>query len=224
MKIFVMGMHRSGTSMVTGILKLCGMNVGNNLLMGARDNPKGHFEDRRFLNINNDLLIKNGGKWHNPPINVTYQKMRNRMLGFLELPEWKTELVGWKDPRSCITFPLWHRLIYPEKIKVVYVYRPIQEIARSLKVRNGIKISKGWKLGGEYARRAFEGFRGTPGVSHFITYYHSYFHDWEIELEELCEFLGMKIPGCEKKRIQEFITPELRHHKMKDPYVEKGRE
>ena len=79
MKIFVMGMHRSGTSMVTGILSRCGMKIGKNLLMGAKDNPKGDFEDRRFININNDILIRNKGRWDSPPLDMNYVNQKERM-------------------------------------------------------------------------------------------------------------------------------------------------
>jgi len=224
MKIFVMGMHRSGTSMVTGILSRCGMNIGGNLLMGARDNPKGHFEDRRFMNINNDLLIKNGGRWHSPPKSISYRgDLRNKMKRFLDLPEWKEGIVGWKDPRICITFPLWYPLITPESIRVVFVYRPINEIAASLQKRNGFRIGKGKVLAREYIRRAFGNVKGLKNVNYFITYYHSYFHSWRTELEELVEFLGLEIPKCEEKWIENFIDDGLRHHRMEDPYTMKSK-
>jgi len=101
MKIFILGMHRSGTSMVTGILNKCGLYLGSNLLMGARDNPTGHFEDRRFINLNNQILKRNGGSWHNPPEKII-RWPRVEMKDFVN--SWDIgRLVGWKDPRTCIT-------------------------------------------------------------------------------------------------------------------------
>ena len=142
MKIFIMGMHRSGTSLVTGLLQRCGLYLGNNLLMTAKDNPKGHYEDRKFINLNNQLLLNNGGHWRNPPEALNYGGIRKKMERFLD--SWPTDrLVGFKDPRICITFPLWYNLIHPEPIKVVYVSRPFVEIAQSLKARNGIRIEAG---------------------------------------------------------------------------------
>jgi len=223
MKIFVMGMHRSGTSMITGILSRCGMKIGKNLLMGAKDNPKGHFEDRRFININNDLLIKNGGRWDSPPQIVSYRNSRHRMVEFLDLPEWKVKNVGWKDPRICITFPLWYKLITPEPIRVVFVYRPIPEIAESLRKRNGFNKSKGMNLAREYIKRAFGNVKGLRKCNYFITYYHSYFHSWRTELEELVEFLGLEIPKNEEKWIENFIDDGLRHFRMGEPYLMKVR-
>jgi len=218
MKIFVMGMHRSGTSMITGILSRCGMKIGKNLLMGAKDNPKGHFEDRRFININNDILIRNKGRWDSPPLDMNYVNQKERMKAFLNLPEWKVENVGWKDPRICLTFPLWYQLITPEPIRVVFVYRPIPEIASSLRKRNGFNKNKGMNLARQYIRRGFKNIKGLRNCNHFITYYHSYFHSWRTELEELVEFLGLEIPKNEEGWIEDFIDDGLRHHKMEDSY------
>ena len=65
--IIVTGMHRSGTSMVAGILKLCGVYFGDNLLHPQQENPKGFFEDLEFLEINKEILACSGGSWFEPP-------------------------------------------------------------------------------------------------------------------------------------------------------------
>ena len=131
MKIFIIGMHRSGTSMITGILHKCGLELGKNLLMGARDNPLGHFESRRFIRINQEILIRNGGRWFNPPKDIRFhpgmkKKMREFVNGFN--PQ---KISGFKDPRICLTFPLWREVIHPEPIKAVMVVRPFSAIAKS---------------------------------------------------------------------------------------------
>jgi len=214
MKVFIMGCHRSGTSLVTGILQRCGLHVGTNLLMHAKDNPKGHYEEKRFLNLNNALLIQNGGSWHKPPASISYQKLRTPMIEFLNRKEWKKEFVGWKDPRICLTFPLWHELIYPEKIKIVYVQRPLEEVAQSLVKRNGFSYRKALELGRFYRRHAHNQIH-RKGCSQFATYFKNYFSEhWQVEVKALCEFIGFEQPSPKKtKRIANFITPELRHFK-----------
>ena len=218
MKVFIMGMHRSGTSLVTGILQRCGLHVGTNLLMHAKDNPKGHYEEKRFLNLNNQLLIRNGGSWHSPPHSISYQGLRKPMIEFLGREEWKREFVGWKDPRICLTFPLWHELIQPEKIKIVYTIRPLEEVAQSLVHRDGrtygMTYRKALELGRYYGRHA-HAHSHRKGCSQFVTYFKSYFSErWQVEVEALCEFIGLEQPSPKKmKRIENFITPELRHFK-----------
>lgn len=208
-----MGMHRSGTSLVTGILQRCGLHVGTNLLMHARDNPKGHYEEKRFLNLNNQLLIFNGGSWHKPPDAIAYAGLKPQMKEFLKREEWKREFVGWKDPRICLTFPLWHELIQPEKIKIVHIIRPLEEVAMSLVKRNKFTYRRSLELGRFYGRHAHS-HAHRKGCSQFVTYFKSYFAPrCEVEIEALCEFIGLPSPKKKMKRIKNFITPELRHFK-----------
>jgi len=41
--VVILGMHRSGTSMLGGLICKMGFNTGT-LMAGAKDNPKGYFE------------------------------------------------------------------------------------------------------------------------------------------------------------------------------------
>ena len=212
MKVFIMGMHRSGTSLVTGLLKRCGLHVGTKLLMHASDNPKGHYEEKRFLDLNNKILRRNGGDWEHPPTSLAYHGLEPLMIQFLKRDEWKREFVGWKDPRICLTFPLWHKLIYPEKIKIIYIIRPLEESAMSLVKRNGFSYRKALELGRCYGRHAHANLH-RKGVSHFITYFKHYFTPrWKLEVEAACKFIGLD-PPKKLKQLERFITPELRHFK-----------
>ena len=213
MKTFIMGMHRSGTSLMTGALSLCGLYVGNNLLSGARDNPRGHFEDRRFLNINNQILIRNGGSWKAPPLALGYAGQRDKMSGFLRLPDWRgRDRVGWKDPRICLTFPLWHELYYPEVTRIVWMSRSKNAIAASLKARNGFTKRRSFELIDFYQRNALAHVH-RRGVKYMIADFDSFFNEyWETQLQAVCEFLDLEFPKNTKK-LRAFIEPKLRHHR-----------
>ena len=54
--VVILGMHRSGTSLVTSSLPLLGFPVGDNLMLGNEDNPRGFFEDLDVVSLNDDLL------------------------------------------------------------------------------------------------------------------------------------------------------------------------
>ncbi len=212
MKIFIIGMHRSGTSLVTGVLYHCGLYLGENLLMGARDNPKGHFEDRTFIGINNQILKLNGGSWRNPPkIIKNKYSVFQRAQEFLK--SWpKEKIVGFKDPRLCITFPFWYYLTAPEPVKVIYVERPVPEIASSLKKRNGMTLSMGKNLAKTYIMRAVMNIQKTE-VSWMRTQYHAFFlPNYKFEIGELCLFAGLKIPD-NFSAIDRFIDKKLWHHR-----------
>ncbi|MHA1290984.1 MAG: hypothetical protein ACTSPB_26685, partial [Candidatus Thorarchaeota archaeon] len=133
MKVIICGMHRSGTSMVAGLLQLCGLYLGNNLLNGLRDNARGHFEDREFLGLNIEILRANKTSWRQcKPVSKVPKAIIEKMAQFVA--KWPTDrTVGWKDPRACLTLKFWKQVIEPEELGVVLVFRPFIEVAMSLK-------------------------------------------------------------------------------------------
>src|SRR5437764_4320640 len=67
--VCLLGMHRSGTSALTRVLNLLGMDLGSEYrLEGSRPgNPAGLWEYAPFLHINDRLLAAFGGTWDRPP-------------------------------------------------------------------------------------------------------------------------------------------------------------
>ena len=65
--VIILGMHRSGTSMVSGLLTNLGVDLGEDALGPLISNPRGHFEDGDFLGLNNAILAAAGGTWDDPP-------------------------------------------------------------------------------------------------------------------------------------------------------------
>lgn len=213
MKVIVTGMHRSGTSMMAGLLQKCGLYLGKNLIGILHDNPKGHFEDRDFMRINAQIFEANTGRWGIPPKKITLipHKLHNEMRTFVR--KWpRNRLVGWKDPRACLTLPFWKDIISPELLKVVWIHRPANEIALSLKKRNKFPIEKSMRLSAFYVEKLQE---NLNGISYIKTEYHLYFHDWREELGHVCDFLGLQIPK-DTRAIKRFIDPALWHYRSKD--------
>lgn len=59
--VFVLGLPRSGTSMVTGVLALCGAWLGRTVPGGGRENPKGFFENIYLREgVNKKILAEAG--------------------------------------------------------------------------------------------------------------------------------------------------------------------
>ena len=67
--ICVLGMHRSGTSVASRLLNLLGVYLGaeEHLLGPEPDNPKGFWEFKPIFDLNNEILGRLGGNWHEPP-------------------------------------------------------------------------------------------------------------------------------------------------------------
>jgi hypothetical protein len=64
--VLVLGMHRSGTSALTGILNILGADLGLNMMKAAEDNERGFFENRSIYNINEKILESLGSSWDSP--------------------------------------------------------------------------------------------------------------------------------------------------------------
>ncbi|CAN5387660.1 hypothetical protein BH10PLA1_BH10PLA1_03720 [soil metagenome] len=147
--IIILGMHRSGTTMVTELLDQLGLFVGTQV--------QGDHEATYFLSLNDKLLRRVNAAWDNPApfraflasadaVEITTRCLRAEMLSsrirqFLGLGTYlKYRSIekfdkpwGWKDPRTVFTLPLWLKL-FPEA-KIVNVIRHGVDVASSLRVR-----------------------------------------------------------------------------------------
>jgi len=148
--IIVIGMHRSGTTMVVEMLEKLGLFIGKD----RERNQEALF----FLNLNDWILSQGGATWDNPAAIrnlLGYSDLRTRVTDYLRtfvaspraisyLGWWRylrhrsplTGLPfdwGWKDPRTIFTLPLWLDL-FPEA-RVLHVYRHGVDVAMSLRQR-----------------------------------------------------------------------------------------
>ena len=65
MPICITGMHRFGTSLVANLLYSCGLYMGEaeDMMPATVDNPKGYWENRKFIDLNDEILRELDGNW-----------------------------------------------------------------------------------------------------------------------------------------------------------------
>lgn len=163
--VVILGMHRSGTSLVAEALAAHGVYVGEpeDLLVGREDNPRGFWERTDIVALNDELLKQSGGSWYCPPASIksTAAAWDEEQQSILELlPCDKTFLL--KDPRMVLTWPAWKKKL-PEAT-LVYVYRSPLAVARSLQRRNGFPLSLGISLWEHYNRLALSAIEGERAI------------------------------------------------------------
>src|SRR5687767_9028583 len=61
--VLVLGMHRSGTSAVAGLLAHCGLQPPRTLLPADRFNARGYWESAVFMDFHDRLLLAAGTRW-----------------------------------------------------------------------------------------------------------------------------------------------------------------
>jgi hypothetical protein len=147
--VIILGMHRSGTSALTGSLEQAGLVLGE-VDTASPDNRKGNRESRRLMALHDDLLERNGGSWHTPPERVQWAPVHRAMRDcygdlFRERTHW-----GFKDPRTLLVLTGWLDA-FPDAT-LVGVFRDPLSVARSLHDRNGIPVAKGLLLWLHYNR------------------------------------------------------------------------
>jgi hypothetical protein len=142
-QLLVLGMHRSGTSAIAGLLHACGAYVGapEELMPAAPENPKGFFERRDANDLFNALLRSAGAAWWKirdfqlsriPP--AMLQKAERELRTLVgDLDAHGTWVL--KEPRLCLLLPLLRpHLTRPAAI--IAVRHPL-EVMQSLQRRNG---------------------------------------------------------------------------------------
>lgn len=159
--VTVLGMHRSGTSAVTGLLEDRGLWVGE----PATSKPhsaKGTRENRRIRRLHERILRQNGASWWQPPASPPKLEARHfaRRDAILSRAESSPAVV--KDPRMLLVLGLW-RDLEPSQIAVI---RNPASVARSLIARGGPAAGLGFdgciELWKHYARLLLDELQRSP--------------------------------------------------------------
>lgn len=148
--VIVLGMHRSGTSCLTGLLQQGGLELGD-VIEEAPHNKKGNRESPAIMALNNDVLSYSNGSWDSPPENLRWkaehEQERARIIAlFNGKNAW-----GFKDPRSLLTLPFWLEGLGASEVTCIATFRHPLLVAKSLRARQpDFTIEKGLALWNTY--------------------------------------------------------------------------
>ncbi len=170
MQIFILGMHRSGTSLVASLLREMGASAGSaSQDIGANEeNPRGFHERRDVIDFDQAVLQAVGCDWHRVHAfdlgrlpEVTRERFARAAAEIVhELDDERPWFV--KDPRLCLTLPVWAGVA--EQPVVVLVHRNPLEVAESLRRRNDFPHGFGIALWERYNLEALRASAELPTV------------------------------------------------------------
>jgi hypothetical protein len=212
--VVIVGMHRSGTSMVAKLLQQAGLNLGEEaaLMPPAAENPEGFYEHLEFVRLNDEVLNTAGAGWDCPPpayvdwgsgeFEHARKQARTLAQPLRTAPAW-----GWKDPRTSLTLPFWRSAFGP--LRTIVVVRNPLEVVTSLHRRNGFSIALGLTLWQTYTERILA---GSSEDTRLVTHYDAYFFDPGREIDRLLGWLGLG-SARHNPALQESAVPSLRHHR-----------
>ena len=212
--VVILGMHRSGTSLITKSIELLGYTLGDNLMPSGVDNPKGFWEDLDIVQFNDKLLASNQTSWDSlldSGSKAYSRELQQEALTLLESKFSNTDKFIIKDPRMSLLLDFWSACFVEADISVHYlaVYRQPLDVAASLHARNGMETEHGLLLTYVY-NRALMTFLGDRG---FIVGYRRFLENPLGELSRIAGRFGEVLDNeTAGSFIKEFVDPDLSHH------------
>lgn len=218
----MLGMHRSGTSLVARVLNLLGMDLGpeEDRLEPRPDNPLGYWEQRPIMELNDAILEALGGSWAHPPDmpagwtrRPEIQALADRARDVVASQFGAAERWAWKDPRASLTLPFWREIV-PGQRSIVCFRNPV-DVAASLLRRwpRGHTHESALALWSRYSVAALD---NTSDDDRLLVFYDDWFEDGERQLTSLARFAGCDLAraaGSVRQEIDAFVDRDRRHHR-----------
>ena len=222
--VLVLGMHRSGTSLAIEILSRLGLWIGTeDQLIGATEyNPRGHFELVAGVELNNEVLRQAGGSWDNPPAMGSVDEIATRIRPSIEAWYEGRPALAFKDPRLCLTLPVWVPALATFDVRIVHVMRDPHAVARSVVTRNDamdlpasrfakgeMGVSEALTLWAEYNRRACV-YAGRFAVPRLVVSYDELVDAPATQVRRIATFVGRG--RAQLGPAVQCVRPELRRN------------
>jgi hypothetical protein len=223
--ILVVGMHRSGTSVMAGTLKIMGVDFGDKLCGPDVNNVKGYFEHTGIHEVNDCLLQAFGSSWKDiKPLpenwlsdsRVTSYKEQIHAVIARDFTD--SELFGIKDPRLSILLPLYLDILNAMSVQPLFVIveRPVVEVAESLYKRDKMANEQSLSLWRKYndAINTFTSGEGPARVE-----FAELLRDPRRTLTNIQVALGISLRDFNlvRNEVYDFIDPKLKHFDVDKP-------
>ena len=201
----VVGMHRSGTSCLTGVLERCGVRLGN-VRKGGLFNKKGYFEIREVQQIHDQILALNRGNWYNPPENIIVHPVHRQQLIEISQQLKQHQFAALKDPRSILILDTWKEII-GSSYQLIGTFRHPLAVGHSIATRNHLSLEQGLTAWIAYNKRLVQAHQENqfPLIQFDLSNPQHYLRN----VIAVAEQLGLK---PKQRRIRRFIEANLAHH------------
>jgi hypothetical protein len=219
--LIIVGMHRSGTGILTEILRRMGV------FMGVK---RGVHEETLFFRRRNQYIYRLAhATWDNPePMKYLIRHEGSRaklaavlkqefnsmkalrdywgLLGFLRSRVRPHRLWGWKDPRNTYTLPIWLDL-FPQA-RIIHVYRNGIDVASSLRRRERnrkakmhllsyrcLELEGAFSLWAEYVSTCLKTVEAMPSDRAMAIQYEAFLTEPGHHISNMAAFLGLQLDG-----------------------------
>ena len=201
--VIVLGLHRSGSSCMAGILHHLGIYMGK-VFVGCE--PDGGYEARQFARACESLMPFPKCPARHPPAKI-FEMLAHSVRNFQRDARQEGTIAGSKYPHFCALGSYFHHLLGPN-LKVVHIDRPLEESIASLKRRSGKRHSP-QKLEQLqcYLWDMKQAFLQEEGLQRVDVNYHDLLQNPAVEVARVASFLGV---AASPKAIS-YVNPALQH-------------
>ncbi len=217
--IMVLGMHRSGTSALAGVLTLLGATPPKSLMEPHASNPRGFFESVPVRDFNDALLAAAGSRWDDwRPIDPDWfaspeaRNLQGRAVALIDEEFGEAELFVLKDPRICRLLPFWRAVLERRgtTILALHTHRELQEVAASLAGRYGFDAALTHLL---WLRHQLEAEVASRGLTRHFTSYDQLLAEAAALSARIAHSFDLHLPAeTAAQEVGEFISTGLKHH------------
>ncbi len=213
--ICVVGMHRSGTSMIARCLAEIGVDFGSEFIPPQTDNPDGFWEAPFFVDLNDKLLSEHGAGWDT----ILFPTAKQLQCTLKTWQESIAEYVathydgswGFKDPRTTRLISFWDMALRNIGYNCRYVLciRGPKSVAESLFSRNGLDERHSLLLWLSYNYAAVLTLFDRDCI---VVDYDTVIEDPAGEMSRLAQWVGMPMTDGELQHVVSLVKGGLRHH------------
>jgi hypothetical protein len=218
--VLVLGMHRSGTSALGGVISALGIAGPKTLLAANNWNPRGYFESAPLYVLLDELLASAGSRWDDwQKIDPQWfnsepaKQYRDRIIALL-IDEFDDEPVIFiKDGRICRIVPFMLSVLAELDVTPVAML-PIRnplEVARSLQRRDKLGLRKSLLL---WLRHVLDADFDSRHLPRRMLLYQDLLADWRGYMDRAAKGMGLQWPDRSDVAgavIDQFLSDGLRH-------------
>ena len=218
--VVALGMHRSGTSALAGVLTHLGCEAPKDLMDPAPMNAKGFYESESISQFDERLMASAGSAWY------TWQPFNPEWFDSAKADEFRVQALAHfndvfggssmpvlKDPRICLLIPFWNDVLKDAGYAPRYVltHRHPLEVAQSLDRWAGYDPTYGQLL---WMRYVLDSEYATRGKKRVFTSYSALLQDWANEANRVSEALEIAWPARSERvtaEIDAFLDTKMCH-------------
>ncbi len=217
--LLVMGVSRSGSSALAGVLGLLGAALPEHLLGAGPGNERGHFEPLLLMELNEAILRVHGGNYWDPIAippawfdSAEATVFANRIATTIAAEYGPRALPVIKEPRLCRLAPLYIRAL-AQLGMTAHAILPLRhpgEAAGSLTRRDGTDPATAELL---YVRDLLGAETFSRGMKRVWSSYDGLLTDWRATAAHVASTLDIAFPTPAAQAataIEAFLAPEMR--------------